>query len=146
MSAPHPRQNLVSSAFCDPHFGQYISALNTLVRFFPRQCCSQRFFGYALVIPGNHSYSARVMLVMRLRSPRFVARLAGIFFLLTLLGGIIAQGFISDSLINFGDAAATANNSLANRGMFQAGFTIFLLEMACQLITTALIYLLLRPV
>jgi hypothetical protein len=86
------------------------------------------------------------MLVMRLRSPRLVARLAGIFFLLTILGGIIAQGFISDSLIDFRDAAATANNIIANRGMFQAGFTIFLIEMACQLVTTALIYLLLRPV
>ena len=83
---------------------------------------------------------------MKIESPRLLARLAGVFFLLTIVGGVVAQGFISDSLINFGNAGATANNILANRGLFQMGFTIFLLEMACQLIAAALIYLLLRPV
>ena len=86
------------------------------------------------------------MLGMKTESPKLLARLAGVFFLLTILGGVVAQGFISDSLIDFSDAAATANNILANRGLFQAGFTIFLIEMACQLITTVLIYRLLRPV
>ena len=87
-----------------------------------------------------------VVLVMKTESPKLLARLAGVFFLLTILGGVVAQSFISDSLINYSDAAATANNILANRGMFQAGLTIFLIEMACQLITTALLYRLLRPV
>lgn len=83
---------------------------------------------------------------MKTESPKLLARLAGVFFLLTILGGLVAQGFISDALINYSDAAATANNILANRGLFQAAFTIFLIEMACQLITTVLIYRLLRPV
>ena len=72
--------------------------------------------------------------------------MAGVFFLLTILGGVIAQGFISNSLIDFNDPAATANNILANKEMFQIGFTIYLIEMACQLITAGLLYQLLKPV
>jgi hypothetical protein len=78
--------------------------------------------------------------------PRTLARMAGLFFLLTILGGIFAQGFVSERLIDFRDAAATANNILTHRGLFQLGFAVYLIEMACQVTTAALFYLLLRPV
>lgn len=79
-------------------------------------------------------------------SPRTLARLTGLFFLLTILGGIVAQAFISQRLINFSDAAATANNILTNKGLFQLGFTIYLIEMACQVATATFLYQLLKPV
>lgn len=86
------------------------------------------------------------MLGMKTESPRLMARMAGVFFLITILGGILAQVFISQRLINFGDAASTANNILANRGLFQVGFTVYLVEMACQVATATLLYRVLRPV
>jgi hypothetical protein len=79
-------------------------------------------------------------------SPRTLARLTGLFFLLTILGGIVAQAFISQRLINFTDAAATANNILSNKSLFTLGFTIYLIEMACQVTTATLLYQLLKPV
>jgi hypothetical protein len=75
-----------------------------------------------------------------------LARMAGLFFLLTILGGIVAQLFISQKLVNFNDAAATANNILANKGLFTLAFTIYLIEMACQVTTAVLLYQLLKPV
>src|ERR1043166_2920805 len=79
-------------------------------------------------------------------SPRRLARTIGALFLLTILAGIFAQGFVSERLINFSDAAATANNILSNRGLFQLGFAVYLIEMTCQIATAALWYVLLRPV
>jgi len=79
-------------------------------------------------------------------NPRTLARLTGLFFLLTILGGIVAQAFISQRLIDFTDAAATANNILSNRSLFTLGFAIYLIEMACQVTTATLLYQLLKPV
>jgi hypothetical protein len=79
-------------------------------------------------------------------SPRFVARMTGVFMLLTILGGIFAQGFVSERLIDFKDAAATATNILAHKGLFQLGFTVYLIEMACQVTAAVLFYQLMKPV
>jgi Domain of unknown function (DUF4386) len=78
-------------------------------------------------------------------SPRFTARMTGLFYLLTMATGIVAQGFISNRLVVFSDANATANNLRMHAGLFQLSFTIYLVEMACQIITTALFYYLLKP-
>jgi hypothetical protein len=79
-------------------------------------------------------------------SPKTKARLTGVFFLLTVIGGIVAEGFISASLVVAGDAAATAKNILGNESLFRAGFAIYLIEMVCQVVMTVLFYDLLKPV
>ena len=68
--------------------------------------------------------------------PKSLARMTGLFFLITLLTGIFAQGFVAERLIVHGDAAATAGNVLANRGLYEAAFTVYMFEMASQLAMT----------
>jgi hypothetical protein len=78
-------------------------------------------------------------------APRFIARITGVFYLLTMVTGIFAQAFVSERLVVEGSAGATASNIQTHSRLFELGFTVYLVEMACQIIFTALFYGLLKP-
>ena len=79
-------------------------------------------------------------------SPRSIARYTGLLSLVVILGGVFAQAFVSNRLLDFSNGAATATNILSHQGLFQLGFTVFLIEMAANAATAALWYVLLKPV
>ena len=102
----------------------------------------------ANVLPRDHGPSGVVAPASRASemSPKAKARLAGVLFLVTIVGGVVAQGLIGDRLVVTGDAAATARNFAANKTLIRLAYAIFMIEMACQTATTGLLYDLLTPV
>ena len=79
-------------------------------------------------------------------SPRLMARIAGVFYLLNILTGVFAWFFVSGRLVVYGDAAATATNILAHQPLFRLGFAAELITVAWYITVTALFYNLFEPV
>jgi len=78
-------------------------------------------------------------------SPRSKARMAGVFYLGTMVTGIFAL-VSGGRLIASGDAAATAANILSHDDMYLLGFACVLIATVCYVAVTALFYELFKPV
>jgi Domain of unknown function (DUF4386) len=78
-------------------------------------------------------------------SPRFRARLAGVFYLLTFVTGGLAI-FARHGLVVDGNAAATATNIVAHESLFRLGTAGDVLVVAWYIAVTALFYGLFKPV
>jgi hypothetical protein len=77
-------------------------------------------------------------------SPGFKARIAGVFYLITILTGIFGELFVRGRLVVYSDAAATATNILAHQSLFRLGFASDLIP--AYIVVTVLFYDLFKPV
>lgn len=78
-------------------------------------------------------------------SPRFKARIAGVFWLLCALTGSFALVVIG-RFVGSGDGAATVANILANQASYRLGLAANILATVCYVAATLLVYDLLKPV
>jgi Domain of unknown function (DUF4386) len=79
-------------------------------------------------------------------SPRFKARMAGVFQLLEAVTAASPGVFILDRLVVSGNAAATAANILGHERLFWLGFASSLIGVAFHIAWARLMYELLKPV
>src|SRR2546430_6473590 len=79
-------------------------------------------------------------------SPKRLARIAGVFYLLVGIFGGFAEGFVDPKMYVAGDAAATAGNVVANSGLVRMGVVAHLLDGAFFVITAMNLYILLEHV
>jgi hypothetical protein len=79
-------------------------------------------------------------------SPRHMARIAGLFYLLTILTRMFVEIFVRNRLVVSNDAAATATNILAHEPLWRWGFAADIIAFASYIALTALLYELLKSV
>jgi hypothetical protein len=79
-------------------------------------------------------------------SPRFKARMAGVFQLLEALAATFGEVIVLGRLVVAGNAAATAANILGHERLFWLGFASSLIGVACHIAWALLMYELLKPV
>ena len=83
---------------------------------------------------------------MTTASPRLKARIAGVFYIITIIMGLFAEVFVRGTLVVRDDAAVTAANILANESLYRFGLAADLIMIACYIAVTLLFYVLFKPV
>jgi hypothetical protein len=74
------------------------------------------------------------------------ARIAGVLFLLSFVGGGFGEAYVPSKLIVSADATTTAHNIKAFDFLFRMGFAGYLVEAVCDIALALIFYALLRPV
>jgi hypothetical protein len=74
------------------------------------------------------------------------AKLAGVLFLLSMIGGGLGEAYVPGKLIVSSDAAMTAANLKSSDFLFRFGFAAYLIEAICDIALAWVFYVLLRPV
>lgn len=81
-----------------------------------------------------------------MKSPKLLARIAGVFYLLVAIFGGFAEGFVDPKMYVAGDAAATAANILSNLGLVRMSVASHLLDATFFVLTAMALYILLQHV
>jgi len=79
-------------------------------------------------------------------SPQTYTRVAGVIFLISMIGGFFGELYIPSSIIVSGDADATAKNIVTSNFLFRLGFAAYLVEAVGDIALSLVMYILLRPV
>lgn len=72
-------------------------------------------------------------------------RFTGFLYLLVIIGAGFGQGYVRGSLVVPGNAAATANNILANEGLFRLGLVTDLIAFLIDAVISVLFYQMFKP-
>src|SRR6202011_4649227 len=81
-----------------------------------------------------------------LASPKRLARIAGVLYLLVGIFGGFAQGFVYPKIYVAGDAATTAGNLVGNAGLVRIGVVADFFDNVIWVFLALLLYLLLKHV
>lgn len=81
-----------------------------------------------------------------MNSPKRLARIAGVLYLLVAIFGGFAEGFLDPKMYVAGNAAATAGNVVANAGLMRMGVAAHLLDGVFFICVAMLLYILLQHV
>src|SRR3982074_3570366 len=79
-------------------------------------------------------------------SPRRLARIAGVLYLLVGIFGGFAEGYVEPKMYVAGNAAATAGNVVANSGLVRMGVVADLLDGTVFVFLAMTLYVLLKHV
>ncbi len=79
-------------------------------------------------------------------SPRRLARIAGGLYLLNIIAGFFAIGFVPAALVVAGDAAATAHNIQANELLYRLGLAAHMIPVVCNVPLAVIFYELFKVV
>ena len=77
---------------------------------------------------------------MTAASPRSWARIAGVLYLINIIGGFFTIGYVSAALIVHGDAAATAHNIQTHELLYRVGIVVHILVLLTNLPLAAIFY------
>jgi hypothetical protein len=79
-------------------------------------------------------------------SPRVLARVGGVLYLIIIAIGLFGEAFVRDRLIVSGNAAATAANIRSQESLWRFHIAAELLLLICAVVLLHILFVLLRPV